>query len=166
MFQLPLLFPHKFKSLSDPWGASPFGQEGLTTLYIPWEPPRWAGLSHCSSLLWLRSSLTSSWLPAGESWSSAHCSSLFNCMLSSYNLCSISFTGEDELNLACHLRQATKCPLKIPSELWQYPAEPRAERGAGQVQHFKWGRICAQGNAVLNQSHPLDLYEKPRNPIA
>lgn len=87
-------------------------------------------------------------------------------MLSSYDLCSISFTGGDELNLAHNLRQATKCHLKIPSELWQYPAEPGADQGVEQVQHFKWGGICPRGNAILNQGHPLDLYEKPRNPIA
>ena len=72
-FQPPLLFAHKFKSPSDPSGASPFGQEGLATSYILFGPPRWAGLLHCSSLLWIRSSLTSSWLPDGESRPSSQC---------------------------------------------------------------------------------------------
>lgn len=38
-------------------------------------------------------------------------------LLSSYDLCNILLTGGDELNLAHRLRQATKCPLKIPPEL-------------------------------------------------
>lgn len=37
------------------------------------------------------------------SWLSSHHNSLFNHILSSYDLCSISFTGGDELNLAHNL---------------------------------------------------------------
>lgn len=112
-------------------------------------------------LLW--SSLTSSWLPAGESWLSSHHNSLFNRMLLSNDLCSVSFTGGDELSLACHLRYATKHLLKIASEPWQYPAEPRGDQRAGRVQRFKWGGVCAQGDAVLNQDCPLDLWQTKKS---
>lgn len=149
MFWLSLLFSQKFKSLSHPSGASPLGHKGLTTFYFTWGPPHWAVLSPCSSLLWLLSSVTSSRHPAGKSWLSSLCKSLFNCMLSSYNLCSILFSQRQELNLTRHWRHTPKCPLKIPSALWQ---------------RFKWEGICVQGNVVSNQGHPLDLCEDPRNP--
>lgn len=96
------------------------GHKGLATFYITWGPPHWAVLSPCSSLLWLLSSLAFSRYPAGNSWLSSHCNSLFNCMLSSYNLCSILFTQKQELNLTRHWRHTTKCPLKIPWVLWQH----------------------------------------------
>lgn len=150
MFWLLLPFSQKFKSLSHPSEASPLGHKGLTTFYITWRPPHWAVLSPCSSLLWLLSSLTSSQYPAGKSWLSFHCNNLFNCMLSSYNLCGILFTQRQELNLAPCWRHTTKCPLKILCALW----------------HFKWEGICGQGNIVSNQGHPLDLCEDPRNPTA
>lgn len=69
------------------------------------------------------------------SWLSSHHNSLFNHILSSYDLCSISFSKGDELNLAHHLRHATKCPIKIPLavtiSIWAWIW------GAGQVQPFK-----------------------------
>lgn len=89
------------------------------------------------------------WHPTGKSWLSSLCKSLFNCMLLSYNLCSILFNQRQELNLTHHWRHATKCPLKIPSALWQC---------------FKGEGSCVQGNVVSNQGHPLDLCEDPRNP--
>lgn len=151
MFWLLLLFSQKFKSLSHPTEASPFGHKGHTTFCITWGPPDWAVLSPGSSLLWLLSSLTSSQYPAGKSWLSSPCNGLFSCMLSSYNLCSILFTQRQELNLICHWRHTTKCPLKIPCPLWQ---------------HFKWVGVCGQGNIVSNQGHALDLCGDPRNPPA
>lgn len=166
MFQLPLLFPHKFKSLSDPSGASPFGQEGLATSYIPWGPPHWAGLSHCSSLLWLPSSLTSSWLLQGSHDPPLITKALFMACFR-HTTCEHFIHRGDELNLAHHLRHFGKGLLKIPSRSpLSHDNIPLSLGQAGQVQCFKWGGMCAQGSAVLIQGQPLDLYEKPSNPIA
>lgn len=83
--------------------------------------------SHCSSFLWLWSSLTSSSPPAGESWLSSHHNGLFNRMLLSNEFVQHFIHWGRWAQLGTSLKTCHKTSLK--DRLW-----------AVTISHWTWAR--------------------------